>query len=153
MLQAVYPNAYDSLVYSSGADKPTTQHYFDFFNELAYDPKNYWDKVDEVEKLEPGDILVFRNKAGVKSVVRGHVMVVMEKPQRDSDIYWVKVADSAPSGHTEDTRSPHVSGIGIGTLLLKVNPLTKQPSAYAWRAGAPWKHNVNFAMARPLERG
>lgn len=149
ILKTVYPHAFFSLVDSTGADKPTTQHYYNFFTELADDSKNYWDRIDEVEQLRPGDILVFRNKSRMRSV-GGHVMVVMNKPIRDIDSFLVRVADSAPVGHTHDTRPSHVSGIGIGTLLLKVDH-SGQPFAYAWKVGSQWKRNVNFAMARPID--
>lgn len=151
ILEAVNPHAYLSLVNSTGADKPTTQHYYDFFNRLSYRNNNYWKKIDDVEKLDAGDILVFRKTSRYRHTMGGHVMVVMDKPVWDYDSYQVRVADSAPSGHSADTRSNDYSGIGIGTLLLKVNPKTGKPFAYAWKEGANWKHNVKFAMARPTE--
>lgn len=149
ILQAVSPHAYLSLVNSSGSDTPTTQHYYDFFSDLSDDP--YWGRVEDVGKLRPGDIIVFRYKKHRRSVMRGHVMVVMDKPIRVANDFLVRVADSAPTGHSHDTRPAHVSGIGIGTLLLKVNPKTGHPAAYAWRTGSLWKRNVTFAMARPFE--
>ena len=150
ILQEIYPDAFFNLVDSTGADKPTTQHYYDFFSALNDDPSQYWSKVNDVEKLEAGDILVFRYKKSLRSASRGgHVMVVMDKPIYDTEAYLVRVADSAPSGHSEDTRPGRVSGIGIGTLVLKANPVTGQPSAYAWKIGARWNSNVNIAMARP----
>lgn len=151
ILEAVNPDAYLSLVNSTGADKPTTQHYFDFFNRLGYRNNNYWKKIEDVEKLDAGDILVFRNTSRYRRTMGGHVMVVMDKPVWDDDYYQVRVADSAPSGHSKDTRSNDYSGIGIGTLFLKVNPKTGKPFAYAWKEGANWKRNVKFAMARPVE--
>jgi hypothetical protein len=150
-LRAVYPNAYFHLVGSSGVDKPNTSHYYDFFTSLSDDPDRYWSKIEDIEHLRPGDILVFRYKNTHGRSTGGHVMVVMNKPERDGDAYVLSVADSAASGHSEDTRQNHVSGVGIGTILLKINPKTKQPSAYAWTVNSRWKDNVNFAMARPLE--
>lgn len=149
ILQAVSPHAYLSLVNSSGAETPTTRNYYDFFSDLSDQP--FWGKVDDVENLRPGDIIVFRYKKRRHGATSGHVMVVMDKPIRDNDTFLVRVADSAPVGHSEDTRPAHVSGIGIGTLLLKTDPKTGQPASYAWRNGSIWKHNVNFAMARPME--
>lgn len=152
ILEAVNPGAYLSLVNSTGADKPTTAHYYDFFNRLSYRNNNYWKKVDDVEKLDAGDILVFRSTNRYHhSIGGGHVMVIMDKPVWEEDAYQVRVADSAPSGHSADTRSNDYSGIGIGTLFLKVNPKTGKPYAYAWKDGASWKRNVKFAMARPVE--
>lgn len=151
VLKAVYPDAYFDLVNTSGATKPTTQHYYDFFSTLTNDPNDYWNKINDVEHLQPGDILVFRYKNSLGLARGGHVMVVMDKPIRaEDDAFLVRVADSAPAGHSQDTRPGHASGIGIGTLLLKTNPKTGQPSAFAWKVGARWESNVNIAMARPI---
>jgi len=147
LLQFVYPDAYSDLLDSIGSDKPTSQLYYNFFSGLSEDPNHYWTKLDDPEKLQAGDIIVFRNKA------RGHVMVVMDKPIHDNDVLLVRITDSAPSAHSEDTRTPNDSGIGIGTLLLKVNSHTRHLAAYAWKEGAHWESHVNFAMARPLDVG
>ncbi|RDI44539.1 hypothetical protein [Aquicella lusitana] len=151
ILQAVYPQAYSSLVDWSGSEKPTSYDYYNFFTTLSNKPQQYWTKVDDVEQLRPGDILVFRYKNAVGDETGGHVMVVMDKPIPDEDAFHIRVADSAYTGHSEDTRQARVSGIGIGTMLLKVNPDTYQPAAYAWKIGSRWKNNAYFAMARPME--
>lgn len=145
ILETIHPNAYSSLINSSGSEKPTTKEYYNFFTQLTED-SDYWNKIDNVKELRPGDILVFRNKGAHRG---GHVMMVMNPPTKEVNGYTVRVADSAPVGHSEDTRSTHNSGIGIGTLQLKVNPKTGEPSAYAWKIGSCWKKNVKFAMARP----
>jgi hypothetical protein len=150
LLQVVHPNAYSSLVDWSGSYKPTSEHYYDFFKELANDSDGYWNKINNVKQLQPGDVLVFRNKHHMRTIAQGHVMIVMDKPIFDGDGYLIRVADSAPVGHSEDTRQHHVSGIGIGTLVLQVDPKTGLPAAYAWRIGSRWESNVKFAMARPV---
>lgn len=143
MLNQANPRAYFSLVNGTGTSKPTTQDYYSFFNQLPYQSNRSWSKIDDATRLQAGDILVFRNGWG------GHVMVVMDKPVRRNDVLMLRVADSASSGHSQDTRPAHTSGIGIGTMLLKVDGATNRPAAYAWRVGAPWE-NVRFAMGRPL---
>jgi hypothetical protein len=148
ILETIHPNAYTSLMNSSGSEKPTTKEYYNFFTQLS-DDSDYWNKIDNVKELRPGDILVFRNKGSRKS--GGHVMVVMNPPTKKNNGYAIQVADSAPVGHRQDTRATHNSGIGIGTLQLKVNPKTGEPSAYAWKVGSCWKKNVKFAMARPYD--
>lgn len=150
LLQIANPSAYLSLVNSSGSEKPTSEHYYHFFTGLTYKPRHYWNKVDNVNQLQPGDILVFRNKKNSHTGVSGHVMVVMNKPTRTQNAFLVRVTDSASAGHSQDTRLPHTSGIGIGTMQIKVNPYTGQPSAYAWKLGSPFEKHVNFAMARPI---
>lgn len=151
LLQMVNPKAYSSLVSYTGAVTPTSQHYYEFFTGLAEDPNHFWHAVDEVEKLQPGDILVFRYKNRRGGVTGGHVMIVMSKPIRDNNTFLVRIADSAPTRHSQDTRQSHDSGIGIGTLLLKVNPVTHQPAAYAWGVGSYWNHRVDVVMARPVD--
>lgn len=149
-LRYVFPNAYLSLVDSSGTEKPNSLHYYEFFTGLSEDPNEHWSKVEDIEKLQPGDILVFRYQNARGKSTGGHVMVVMNKPIQQDDTYLLSVADSAPVGHSQDTRQPHVSGIGIGSLLLKTNPKTGH-AAYAWKIGSRWKNNVRIAMARPLD--
>jgi len=148
-LKTIHPYSYSNLVKLSKSEKPNSLHYYDFFTGLSSE-NEYWNKVEEIEELQPGDILVFRYKNKRGRVTGGHVMVVMNKPIRVRDTYHVNVADSAASGHSEDTRLSNDSGIGIGTLLLKVNPKTGHPAAFAWKVGTRWKKNVNFAMARPV---
>jgi len=150
ILENVYPDAYMNLVDAAGTAKPTSLSYYNFFRRLS-DSNDYWSKVDGVEGLEPGDILVFKNKKSLRSGAAGHVMIVMKKPVRSGSAYLVRVADAAPHRHSNDTREAQKSGIGIGTLLLKVHPSTGKPTAYAWQIGSRWKNNVWFAMGRPGE--
>lgn len=148
ILKIMYPLAYFRLVDWSRTDRPTTYDYYRFFTNLTAAKERYWDLIENVSQLRPGDILVFRKK-NQGAETSGHIMIVMDKPVREKNILKVRIADSAPFRHSHDTRPKHVSGIGIGTLLLKVNPETYQPFAYAWKADSPWKQNVKFAMARP----
>jgi cell wall-associated NlpC family hydrolase len=152
ILQTASPLAYSKLVSATGTGAPSTQHYYDFFKDLNSEPTDFWNKVTSVEQLRPGDILVFRNKhSRGRNFGGGHVMVVMDTPTHNTNVFFVRVADSAPSRHSQDTRQIHEGGIGIGTLLLKVNPITGLPNAYAWGMGGFWNKNVNFAMGRPLD--
>ncbi len=153
LLEKASPNAYSSLVDATGANTPASFHYYNFFSELSDDPDNYWNKVDDIAQLQPGDILVFRYKNRHGFQTGGHVMVVMNKPVKNENVFMIRVADSAPSGHSEDTRPTNTSGIGIGTLLLKASEKTGKPSAFAWGLDGYWNRNVNIAMARPVDTG
>ncbi|VVC74953.1 hypothetical protein AQUSIP_02270 [Aquicella siphonis] len=150
ILKTIYPRAYSSLTNWSGTEKPTTTDYYQYFTNLSDDAK-HWNTIEDVEELRPGDILVFRYKNRRGAETGGHVMIVMDKPTREGDTFKVRIADAASTGHSKDTRMPHSSGIGIGTMLLRVNPKTFQPYAYAWKIGSRWESNVNFAMARPID--
>lgn len=150
ILKKIHPRAYSRLVNWSKSEKPTTYHYYHFFK-LATGRQHYWNIIDDAKKLQPGDIIVFRNKKNLRHESNGHIMVVMDKPVGDKNRLVLRIADSAPYRHSHDTRPFRVSGIGIGTIVLKVNPKTSQPSAYAWSLKSEWKKNVVFAMARPLD--
>lgn len=153
ILHRADPMAYASLEAGTGAQMPNSANYYDFFTRLSDHLRYDWDKVDNARELQPGDVLVFRfrNPYGVQE--GGHVMLVMDKPVIDNDALLVRVSDSAAAGHSDDTRAAHNSGVGIGTLLLKVDSYTGQPSAYAWEFNSPWKSSVDIAMARPSSLG
>lgn len=151
ILKSIYPDAYSSLTNYSGSYKPNSHDFYEYFQNLSESSESNWDTIEDVKKLRPGDIIVFRFKAKMSRNRPGHVMIVMDQPIRQNDVFLIRVADSAPSGHSVDTRQPHASGIGIGTLLLKVDPNTHSPYAYAWKVGSRWENNVNFAMARPID--
>ncbi len=153
VLKTVYPQAYTNLTHWSGSDKPTSDDYYHYFTSLSENSRSHWNTVDDVEQLRPGDILVFRYKNKIGNERGGHVMIVMDKPVPRANAFLIRVADAASTGHSTDTRLPHASGIGIGTLLLKVDSKTYRPYAYAWKVGSRWEKNVNFAMARPIDMG
>lgn len=149
LLNQTNPNAYYTLAHSTGSPHPSSEHYYKFFNRLSAEPSSEWHKIEDSQQLQTGDILVFRYLSSRGRSAGGHVMVVMNKSVLKQDVVAVQVADSASAGHSQDTRGPRKSGVGIGTLLLKVDARTGQPYAYAWRTDAPWKQNVSIAMGRP----
>ncbi len=153
LLRTVFPRAYQSLVNAIGTKIPNSKNYYDFFMGLSHISNPYWSKVDSVSQLHPGDILVFCKKNIARARAAGHVMVIMSKPIPCAEGgFSVQVADSAPFAHSQDTRSAqHGGGIGIGTLMLKADPQTGKPAAYAWKEGSAWNSSVKFAMARPIE--
>jgi hypothetical protein len=153
MLNQSSPKAYSMLAQSTGSDKPSSAHYYNFFNRLSAKPSSQsvaqrWNKIENPRELEAGDILVFRYTNARGRASGGHVMLVMNKPEKNASVFRVRVADSAKTGHSADTRGRH-SGIGIGTLLLKVNPATNKAYAFAWRVDSPWNTRVDIAMGRP----
>lgn len=150
LLRMAEPGAYHTLVASTHTEKPTSADYFRFFKNLPENPISGWQEIDNVADLKPGAILVFRY-SDENDAPGGHVMVVMDKPvpTYDGNAFAVRVSDSASSRHSNDTRSPHTSGIGIGTLMLKVDPHSGEPNAYAWTLNSGWK-SIEAAMAEPV---
>lgn len=157
ILKNASPIAYHKLVNTTGSIEPTSRDYYEFFRSLPKNnPTRVWNKVENVKALHPGDILVFRFGKH-HSVAQGHVMVVMNKPipkinTQKNSTFSIRVADSASVRHSKDTRAVNDSGVGIGTMLIKANPQTGKPYAYAWQVGSHWVRNVKIAMARLLDR-
>ena len=133
ILHSVFPRAYAYLVNATGKSWPNSKDYYHFFMRLAAAPEGYWNLVRSARQLQPGDILVFCYKQTHRHAA-GHIMIVMEKPTETAhNTVLVSVADAAPIGHSDDTRATHKSGIGIGKMLLKIDPNTGKPAAYAWK--------------------
>jgi hypothetical protein len=145
------PNAFHEILNHQQITRPSSTDYYRFLGQIPYGKKSsHWYHVRAVSELKPGDILVY-SSPGRRKRLPGHVMIVVDTPKPDrrgSGIYHVRVADSAHSGHSNDTRRPHTSGIGVGTLLLKAHPRTNAPIAFAWREDSRWKLGLNFAMGR-----
>lgn len=148
------PQAFHEILYRQQISRPNSTDYYRFLGQIPYGRSStHWYHVRGVKELRPGDILVYSSPGRSKRRSPGHVMIVVDTPKPDkraSGIYHVRVADSAHSGHSHDTRRPHTSGIGVGTLLLKTHPNTNSPIAYAWREDSRWKLGVNFAMGRMI---
>lgn len=147
ILKVTHPAAFSRLATWSGNANPTTNDYYHYFQEIADGPQKHWLPIEDIGSLRPGDVIVFRYNQNTK----GHIMILMDKPKRKANTVSIRVTDSAPIGHSQDTRKRRVSGIGIGTMMVKIHPKTSKPYAYAWQIGSPWRKNVAFAMARPVE--
>ncbi|MCW5590356.1 MAG: hypothetical protein KIT27_11935 [Legionellales bacterium] len=147
LLQRAFPNAFQQLSSFSHTHLPNSNDYYHFINHLPITIQDTdWEKIEDVGNLHAGDILVFRYKRPHYHVA-GHVMVVVTPPEKiQNQVYVVKVADSTPFPHSNDTRRAH-AGVGVGDMLLKVNS-NGEPVAYAWRVHAGFESKMHIVMAR-----
>ena len=51
VLSRVYPAAYSSLQYATGAERPASQHYYDFFSDLTRSSDTHWNKIEKIGQL------------------------------------------------------------------------------------------------------
>lgn len=151
LLKRAAPDAFNELTNFSNTARPNTLHYYNYFQKLAYkDQSTHWEPIDQVKSLKPGDILVFRYKR-LRRRVAGHIMVVLNNArpfQGNPNQYIIRVADSSPYRHSNDTRRS--SGVGQGDMLIKTDHLTGAPVAYAWKVDGPWQNQMLYNMARPV---
>jgi hypothetical protein len=94
-----------------------------------------WRRITAVPDLVPGDLVVWLQPQNVSGDNTGHIMVVAGTPSRGRVGEWlVKVIDSTTTPHAGDSRGTDHTGIGSGTIGLKVDSLNR-PIAYWWRGG------------------
>jgi len=83
---------------------------YEIFEELK--PRSYQD----IDKLERGDLILWRKNNVPKSGSTGHMAVFLTEVKRDETSITVKVLDASKRPHDNDSRS--MSGVGIGEFKL-----------------------------------
>lgn len=133
LLKRSRPDAYREL--PNYQKSPTTKDYYTLFSTLKTRPSagSAWYRIQDVRKLCPGDVVVWRNEtAGT-----GHVGLVLSQaainPSRTSEVL-VRIADSTLSPHADDTRAAGDTGIGSGVIGLKIDSKGQAVGMY-WRGG------------------
>lgn len=152
LLSNANPAAYHRICKSTKTTLPNSVDYYNFIAGLSKkSAEGHWYRVDGIANLVPGDIIVFQKPRMNGHHGYGHVMVVMSKPRRDPNnhaAYFVTISDSAMSGHNHDTRRRNQSGIGVGTILVRVHRFSGQPFAIAWKCGVHWEKG-SIVLGRP----
>lgn len=148
------PIAFANMRRVTGSTFPATRDYYSFIRQLPYYQVTHnWVHIRNANHLQPGDVIVYQKySAKRRGASAGHIMIVTSTPKRDpyyENIFHVAVSDSAHSGHGNDTRPRGRSGVGMGTMLVKVDPYTGEPYQFAWKQGARFETG-SIAMARPV---
>lgn len=109
--------------------------YVDYFNKLDSKTPNAdgYIKVAHPIDLKPGDICFWRPP------VPGHMFIIIGKPQENpvrNDEVLVRIIDSAPGSHSDDSRtgSAYPTGLGTGVLGIIVDT-DHNPIRYNWKGG------------------
>ena len=115
-------------------------------------PIEGWQALARVDALGPGDVVAWQATEDSKTGDTGHVMVVLEAPTQNSGraAEWlVWVADSTLSPHALDSRHPGTTGLGTGTIGLRVDE-GGAPTAFYWRGGVSAQAKpTQIALGRP----
>jgi hypothetical protein len=150
MLEDAVPEAYDEVGEARNTSRPLAHDYYYFFRSITPGgTKGRWRRPAQFKDVRPGDMLVWRYKETQDSGSTGHTTVVVSVPLLyDTNVYRVRVTDSAKSGHTNDNRKGTNTGVGAGEILVKVNS-SGQPIQYTWSLTGPWHSDIYMAMGRP----
>jgi hypothetical protein len=152
LLDDAVPEALDELRDYANSSMPSAADYHSFFKSI---PKGgtdgRWRRPEKVSDLRPGDLVVWRYAELSERGTSGHMNIIVGVPVRDSrysNVWRVRVSDSARSGHTNDNRGSSGSGVGAGEILIKADS-SGNPIAYAWSINGGFHTDVSLAMGRP----
>lgn len=96
--------------------------------------RNGWQRVPRIADARPGDVLAWPRPRWFRSNNTGHVAFVAEAPTVTPRGVLVRVTDATSVGHQDDPRNRDggPTGFGQGTLLIAVDPVTGEGTAYGW---------------------
>ncbi|MBU0975273.1 hypothetical protein KJ918_00585 [Patescibacteria group bacterium] len=193
LLQEEFVGHYNIIPQNYSCTHPLAADYYDYFDGAPVDADTAicWQKIENVADAQPGDILVYKSTENISNDKKtcpngdkvykltsdsGHVMVIHSHPKlsscKDSNQYYVRVADSTASPHYHDTRAGDApnnnfrldynswfyehtkdngdkyythSGLGTGTLWLN-----KDIEFFRWKSCSGTKHHKDIIIGRPV---
>jgi hypothetical protein len=115
-------------------------------------PGQLWQRIARAADAAPGDVLAWHKEPLPEKGTTGHIVLLDSAPTKIADdIYAVTVIDSTTGAHKDDTRKPDQTGVGRGTIFVRVDA-DGQPTAYASRsADGPFKP-YPMGIGRPLTK-
>jgi hypothetical protein len=137
-LNRVQPDAYAKIPHPN-TYKPLANDWYNYlstrYTTASTQSTPRWRKITKAMDLKPGDMVVWLQPDGNTDENTGHIMVVNGYPRagRTGEVV-VSIIDSTTAPHANDSRGSTMTGVGSGTIGLKVNSLG-QPIAYYWRGG------------------
>jgi hypothetical protein len=151
-IRRVLPEAYDKVPHPD-TQRPLANDWYKYLKERYQTASTQesirWREIIHVRDLMPGDLVVWLRPENVSGDNTGHIMVVAAKPTTGRPSEWlVRIVDSTTSPHANDTRGTTRTGIGSGTIGLKVDSWDR-PIAYWWRGGLSYNaYDTPIAMGR-----
>jgi hypothetical protein len=151
-LGRVLPDAYEKVPHPE-TQRPLADDWYDYLVGRYQSPSTQetvrWREIRHVGELVPGDLVVWLKPQNVTGDNTGHIMIVLARPTagRASE-RLVRIGDSTTSPHANDSRGTERTGIGTGTIGLKVDGWDR-PVAYWWRGGLSYNaYETPIAMGR-----
>ena len=115
-------------------------------------PGDLWQRIPTLAQARPGDVLAWRKDPLPEKGTTGHIVLIDGAARKVSDqIYEVVVIDSTSNAHKDDTRKPGQTGVGRGTIYLKVDA-KGHPTEYASRSPDGPFREYPMGIGRPLAK-
>jgi hypothetical protein len=144
--EAYFPQTYTALV-ELAQGRPTVGTYYRLTAQAKAGSPLV--PVASMSALVAGDLIMWLYKGAerVKLGATGHMMLVIGQAESvGTNQYRIMVADSASSGHDQDTRTRGQSGLGMGYIYFKTGG-DGFPIAYSWEDVRSWKTSSPIQLA------
>jgi hypothetical protein len=144
--QAYFPEAYKALV-NLWKSRPTVEVYYRVAAQAKADSP--FQPVSSMNNLVAGDVIMWIYKGAEREKIgaSGHMMLALAPAEPiGTNQYRILIADSAESGHDQDTRTQGQSGLGMGYIYFKTDN-TGFPIGYAW------SEPRNYKTSAPIQLG
>jgi hypothetical protein len=117
------------------------------------DRESRWQRIERVLDARPGDILAWRHEVD-RPNNSGHVVIIAEKPVvEESGLVRVVMIDSTTKPQVDDTRPAGTSGIGKGTMWLKVDEHGRAIAhVRGSRDAKPQEEAISIGRALPVRK-
>lgn len=138
VLKKELPAHYKAVTYPSKYKHPRACEYYDAFAAAPKKPEagKRWQIVKHVADAQPGDL---KKDPVPPTGNTGHIVVVDSVPKKVAEgIYAVVVIDSTTAAHQGDTRKKGETGVGRGTIFVRVNEAGAAVSHAGKSENGPW---------------
>ena len=109
-----------------------------------------WMRIVRLAEARAGDVAAWRKATVPEQGVTGQIVLFDSTPKPvAADVYEVVVIDSTSRPHRDDTRNGDETGVGRGTIYLRVDG-DGRPVAFATRSSEGPFTPYSIAIGRPV---
>ena len=135
-------------------ERPYVKDYCDRIQELKTNPSPYWESIESVWDIRPGDIVSWKRPTQYGDrYPSGHVMIAVEPVSlspRPNEVL-LTVIDSTKQPHTDDSREVSKrTGLGHGVVGIGINE-DGTPKSYFWRGALSTNEIITWVGAARMK--
>ena len=151
ILERAAPLALAAVTIDPGHSHARAKNFYDTFVNASTTPlKGDWQRIKRLVDAAPGDLIAWRKDPLLPKGNTGHVVIVMESPERDTDgSIRVVVMDASHSGHGADTRPKKTDGVGSGTMWFRTKD-DGAPVSFHWSSLKRPARSAPIAIGRVI---
>jgi hypothetical protein len=152
LLKKELPAHYAAVPFPQRYKHPRAVEFCRFFENAPPDEKAGapWRRIAKIADARPGDVIAWRKDPLPETGTTGHIVLVDAEPKLAAEgVYEIVVIDSTTRGHKDDTRKADETGVGRGTIFLRVDG-EGRPVGYAPRTAAGPFAMYPIGIGRPV---